>query len=802
MKKYTAWLAALLLLAGIVSGCAEKPDGGEHMDPDIEIYNETYEPGVIDTYYPTAEPLVADHVVGRDKADPTGVRDATDGIQSVLNACAESGGGTVFLPRGKYRLTSNLSIPSFVYLQGDYNDPDGEGFSGYYGTVLLADVAQARTETRSQFLADRSDPYANFPALLTVGGSAGLIGVTVYYPEQNAADVTPYPFTVEIPSFAGVGGSINHMAPTVRNLTLLNSYKGVCASVTPAGDGKSAANEVLHLENIKGTALYQGMQLYNSSEVGVVRDVRFSNAYWFGSASQYATEELGALDRFTKTHGTGLLLGDLEWDTFTNISVEGYKIGVRISDGLRRFIAGQPEIYYIGQFYNLSATDCVTALRVDDLYQNMGVNIAGGTLEGSAYAVNDRYDGNSRIRLLGVELKGRVYGDSVYSSGGEEAFTALEETGALPEPAVASPGRVRAVLFDAVKEYFANAKGTSDTSAQIQQALDVAGRMGGGIVYLPAGYYRLTAPLTVPAGVELRGAAAANTRDQIGMSKGTVLLGDCGYVPDEASARTAQALVTLNGDGAGISGIRVVYPNNPPLLGGEVSFRWHSYAVRAKGNGNYVKYMSFVGVPFGIEFAGEGMLQGGFVTGVNGTFYRNGLHAENIDGLRVEEMLSNASVIARNNYKTLFPAEFSSGWPVDGPLMSKMYDDITRPHSVFMHFENCGAQVANSFTFASNTVISAESSRLKVYNTSGDNLKLNGKLFEIRGGSLTAVNIMRYQGTFLDAQEGAVCTVLNRLSLHMNTDSDVVNGTEVETVRLTDAGAPDVDDEPAVYRKT
>lgn len=46
----------------------------------------------------------------------------------------------------------------------------------------------------------------------------------------------------------------------------------------------------------------------------------------------------------------------------------------------------------------------------------------------------------------------------------------------------------------------------SDVGAALQAALDAARDAGGGVVYVPAGVYRLESPVTVPSGVELRGA--------------------------------------------------------------------------------------------------------------------------------------------------------------------------------------------------------------------------------------------------------------------------------------------------------
>lgn len=52
-------------------------------------------------------------------ADGQGVRDDTAAIQSALNKAGESGGGFVFLPRGRYQCTDTLRIPVGVTLKGE-----------------------------------------------------------------------------------------------------------------------------------------------------------------------------------------------------------------------------------------------------------------------------------------------------------------------------------------------------------------------------------------------------------------------------------------------------------------------------------------------------------------------------------------------------------------------------------------------------------------------------------------------------------------------------------------------------------
>lgn len=810
MKTMIKKIIMLFLSIGCLLSCAPNNSSsfGDSDSSDTITTSEDdkpiiYKKGIITMENKGKEIVYADYVISTNVADPTGIKDSTEIISSTLKRCGDNGGGTVYLPKGIYRITSNIYIPPFTYLKGDYADPDSSDFNGDYGTMIIADVSQAKKENRSQFLADKNDQFANFPSLFTIGGSAGVDGLTIYYPKQNIDKVIPYPYTFEIPSFAGPGGSVNHMAPTIRNITMLNSYKGICASVTAAADGYSAANEVLHLENIKGTCLYNGFQLYNSSEVGTIKDIILSPKYWFGASSKYdfiKIPDYEKLINWQKTYGIGMLLGDLEWDTYTNINVESYRIGVRIHDGLRRYIPGQPEIYFIGQFYGLYIDDCFTGLRVDDLFTNFGVNITDGRISGEQYAINDSYTGTSKIQLLGVELNGLVKGEHVYISGANEDYNNFKNNGFLPSKITKYPEFVPNNWVDVVKDYNVDNKGleTSDASIGVQKAIDDLSLNGGGVVYLPSGYYRFKNKIEIPSNIELRGSASSNTRDQNGASKGTLILCEYGKASNLDEAKQLSALIEINGDNSGVSGIRIVLPKNPPLKNNEVSYNNYAYMIRCKGNNNYVKYTTFVGVPLGIEFKGDNAINNGYISGVYGCYYENGINIENVNNMVIQESVSNSTVMSRNNFSNLFPNEFGDGWPKDGPTLTKMYDEITRPNSKFITIKNSSGQLSDVFTFGSFGAYYFENSNIKMSNSAGDNLSLQGYLFKMKGGNLFALNIMRFQGAMLDVSENGNATIVNRLTLHNNVDKDLVNNIEKSQTRVSGTDI-EKDDLPSIY---
>jgi hypothetical protein len=177
------------------------------------------------------------------RADISGKTDTADVIQRAMVDTAAQGGGTVFLPAGRYRLDKHLALPATVTLCGQWRKPEpGEPLSG---TVLLA----------------YADPQnAAGPALLSSPdcGHANVQNLAIYYPQQDPLRPVPYPFSID--------GRVAY----VRNITLVNSYQGILMSNF---SGSSVAD-------IYGTVLKRGLVLKSSCELCSCYNLRFSSEYW------------------------------------------------------------------------------------------------------------------------------------------------------------------------------------------------------------------------------------------------------------------------------------------------------------------------------------------------------------------------------------------------------------------------------------------------------------------------------------------------------------------------------------------
>jgi hypothetical protein len=139
---------------------------------------------------------------------------------------------------------------------------------------------------------------------------------------------------------------------------------------------------------------------------------------------------------------------------------------------------------------------------------------------------------------------------------------------------------------------------SSDATSAIQQALTDAGNAGRGVVYLPAGSYKVNTHLTVPANVKLRGTSSVPNRDQFGRSAGTVLFAYEGHNTSQPSSATA--FITLNGSTAGARGFRVFYPNNNPQNG----IAAYPFTIRGNGANLYVANVGLTNSFNGIDLQG------------------------------------------------------------------------------------------------------------------------------------------------------------------------------------------------------
>ena len=654
-------------------------------------------PRVIATTYPTDDIVIASYLVTDSpySADNTGVNDATLAIQKALDDCYAAGGGVVFMPAGKYKITDTISIPNHVTLRGDWQDPD---VGTDYGTVLIANVSSTNLD---------------LPGLIRLGGSSGLKGVTIYYPNQSGTNPIPYPYTIEIPGRAY--GEEGYMHQTIENVTLLNSYKGI-STYRSNSDWMKSAGEENYIKNVKGTALKQAIRLYNTADVGRCINVKFNNSYWANAPTGYNPQSRATLDSWTRANGTGFEVADVEFDQFYNMSFYDYNIGMIVKQGPR----AEPSATMFG--FDIQNSNI--ALRVDWINQQLGLNISnsifkanqganpvavqinssnGGpvtfntcTIGGGAfnavqlnnnsiasffnctfddwsgtYAVTANngtliIEGSTFTPALsstkkGVSLSGSlvsavllgntINGASYFLDNSSSGDVKRQDTGYSFESHGVTGHTIKTILpkppnnnlYNVKASYGAKGDGITDDTAAIQNALTAAGNAGGGTVYLPAGHYRVNTHLTVLANVELRGSDDVPHK---GDSMGSVLFvyeGRGTSTPD-----TDTAFITLNGSNAGVRGLTIYYPEQPNSTSSSSPYVAYPWSIRGNASGVYSINVNFVNSYKALDFGyGSNQTNNHYISYVNGTALRNAIAVGNSTEGWLEDSLFNGTYWCR-----------------------------------------------------------------------------------------------------------------------------------------------------------
>ena len=524
----------------------------------------------------------------------------SEAVQAAVDGVASAGGGVLFLPAGRYRLDSPLTVKEGVTVRGEWAPP---GVAGVRGTILAVTGGRG---------------VPDGPAAMTLQRGSGIRGLAVWYPDQRPEDVVPYPWTVGTSTDVG-GDNI-----TVANVTLVNPYHGI--RVGPEW------NELHTVRRVFGTPLRMGLLVDTTTDIGRLIDVRFSLEWWATSGLPGAPTD-AATRRALATHlaneATGADVGRSDWEYLYGLRVDGYAVGVRFRAGER----GTTNAVMFG----CELRNCGTALVCERL-NGVGLSATGCGFHGSGpgllapptfgtvaqfHSCRFGSSGASAVLLQGAGLLSfqncrfetwrdvavdasagsvSIHGSSFEQEGdhirlGEKLRRArvLGNRFAGPPSVVRNHGPADVQIFHrgpafaqvdvspppeapvrkpASRELFVvtdfgASPEAQDNTAPFARALAAAGGAGGGTVYVPAGNYRLRDGLVVPSGVELRGCFDVPHHT---ISAGSVLM-TVGGRGEEDGVPFLQLQ-----RGAGLRGLTVWYPEQD--LRDVAPYPW---AVRALG---------------------------------------------------------------------------------------------------------------------------------------------------------------------------------------------------------------------------
>ncbi len=534
----------------------------------------------------TAEqPFVAAFSAADFGATGDGVQDNTRSLQDALDATAAAGGGTVFVPVGRYVVRGHLDIPIGVCLRGEWQTPGAGG--PVRGTLLMAYGGRGQDDP------PRKSPTlpGHLASLITVNKSAALRDVAIWYPEQEAATITPYPSAVLI--------SGNYA--TVEDVTLVNAYRGVAC----AEDGDASC---FNIRGIYGSPLSVGVEIDNVADVGRLQRIAFSPYFWATSGLPGSPRTADAAGVWIANHGIGILMRRNDWSYGNDIAVTGYAIGFESNQSI-----STPDSVPNGYCDNVTFTDCGIGLDCVKSWMQFShvrtegcrVGVQGESafdgliklrtcrLSGTEAALAD--NGTGRVMMQQCALGGPVslaagslsLVDSTDSAAAPQIRLAPSVSGAIlignrfaqtlqvihekgtvvalspaphPSPELPQIGAQDAAPYHAAQPalyivtdapFGAKADKVQDATGAIQRALAAAKTSGGGIVFVPPGEYAVRGTLTVPAGVELRG---AEDWPHDTLRNGTVL----DFYAGRDAPQSAAAIHLAPGSGA--RGLTCVYP--------------------------------------------------------------------------------------------------------------------------------------------------------------------------------------------------------------------------------------------------
>ena len=494
-------------------------------------------PVVVKTVNPTWEVVVADDVM-----DPPAGGDAAPAIQARLDALGASGGGTLFLKVGTYRMASPIVMPINTCLKGDYA-PSTPGKS----TVLA-------------IVGGRGDESGE-PAF-RMGTSSALQGLFFHYPEQSLDSPIPYPWTVRAKTKP-------RRAPdhqTIRNCTFVNAWQAIAIGPEP--------NELHTFRDVRICALKTGFSVDSTTDIGRVIDVEVSPRVWARSGLPGSPDER-RLREWLLSHDTlGAWYGRSDWEYIWRLKVDGYRTGCRFTQGKRGTSnAVMDESGFVG---------CGTGLEVDRV-NGVGLAVYDTRFDCIGASAHMTTNFATVVQFLACDFGGKP----PVNDGKQLSNIIVKDGKGEPVRHVPMvwprPSSERLV----VATDFGLSTNANDNAAALQRALDAA--KGGGTVYVPSGMYSFKGPVTVPAGVELRGSSAAPHHTAAG---GSVLLVRYGRGEEEGTPFISLA------SRAGLRGVLVWYPENPVL--DPEPYPW---AVRSLGEDTWLADVCIANAWRGADFA-------------------------------------------------------------------------------------------------------------------------------------------------------------------------------------------------------
>ena len=620
------WKAALLLvvLSVLHLSCRHLASDA----PELETI------AILHPHDPVIHGWHADDLAGR-KLDNTGATDVSGLLNKAIRNLFNMGGGTLYLPAGKYRLDKPVFIRPGTALRGDFVQPGPDRVDPSENTVICAYYGRGKDE--------QSDP------LFFLDGSSLIDGLVIWYPEQEVDRIVPYAPTIRH-SRRDARSALNGAS---RNIFLVNAYTGIQL-------GKERRGTCIQLiKNIYGTPLGDGIEVWRDADIPRILNVDFNPGYWPAAGLDTSPPDREKLKKHLFENASGITYHRCDGSELANSTIRGYRKGLKLADGHRmdNGLWLDNEGHYINfritecydavwisniknhgtQFYNCILQGVRSAVFVDSPMHReecamfMGCELSGGKAAvmqswdaekndlfslmfsactfkgpvawtgGNISIVDCDFDFEGRHLLFGPDTGHAIVADSrfkdtrtIVNGAGDRVkvsdprpkyIVPPEYTYDVNRISAYRPSRTETVVVEA-------GDGKTDDAGRLQQVVDELSRRGGGYVVFSPGIYLLERPLTVRKDVELRGRVQSWQHSTFvsyyaekDRPKSPVIYVKYGRDDVDSSAITLE-------ENAGLDGLFFHYPGQEFNSETKQVMNRYAWLIRIKGDRAYVKHVT------------------------------------------------------------------------------------------------------------------------------------------------------------------------------------------------------------------
>ncbi len=559
-----------------------------------------------------------------------GEEDYAPVVNSLLSGLASVGGGALFIPAGEYAFRRDIYVPDGTSIIGEWISPDENPEAR--GTIIKVYCGKGDVNG----------------AFISMGAHTMVQNLSFWYPEQTVKEFAAYPPTIDLNQYT-----------FAKNITLYNSYFGIrslttanCPNAwniygTPLNIGLDfdMVIDIARIEEIHFSPDYwieselEGAptsaadikaleeQLYNYAIAITLRRidwsyVTYSDIEGYNTALMFAQSVDG---NWPNGQCVGLTFTDCKYGHFAygvanttesllDITMENCEYGVYITntsegmvyDGTIRYFDADIEAtkYAVYQDSSMQQFNMIAStVRNGRVYTKNGSNVfINNEFQNAAPHIELDYGTVAGVVIGNTD----VYGDPIVCENyGRCTYTYKETPVAIDDYNALTREEAAARVVGPASTYYRiptdlDTSGATDMTEKIQNYLTELGQNGGGTLFLQPGKYRVDGTLTVPTGVELRGAADYAT---VPKAVNTILQV---YTPIEAGKDeyTSAATVTLS-ENSGLRGVIFNYPEqNQTYHEGEKVL--DPIVSAETGVDTYVQYYEFDFLPYPYTIRGTG----------------------------------------------------------------------------------------------------------------------------------------------------------------------------------------------------